>query len=349
MKRLGASILTVLLMLATGGCRELPEYADAGSRDLYANFDALSDIISSRYCYLSEKQINWPDSCRKYRAMIDSKTTEADLFFILSDLLDGLEDGHVNLTAPFSTSYYKKWWSDYPQDFNKRTLQQYYLKFGGLQTNGMQYLIFMPANVGYIYFPSFSTAVSDTALDYVLSVLAGTEGLIIDIRDNGGGYLSNVGKFVSRFIDQDVTGGYIRHKTGPGPDDFSEPFRIVYSPAGEERVHYSKPIAVLTNRSCFSAANNFVAVMKSLPQVRIVCARTGGGGGLPFSSEIPNGWAIRFSSCPITDPEDRSTESGIDPTEGYEIHSPEKELAEGKDAILETAIKILGKNKPDEP
>ena len=42
---------------------------------------------------------------------------------------------------------------------------------------------------------------------------AGTEGLIIDIRDNGGGYLSNVGKFVSRFIDQDVTGGYIRHKT----------------------------------------------------------------------------------------------------------------------------------------
>mgnify|MGYP002508604012 CR=1 FL=1 len=37
------------------------------------------DIISSRYCYLSEKQINWPDSCRKYRAMIDSKTTEADL------------------------------------------------------------------------------------------------------------------------------------------------------------------------------------------------------------------------------------------------------------------------------
>ena len=145
MKRLGASILTVLLMLATGGCRELPEYADAGSRDLYANFDALSDIISSRYCYLSEKQINWPDSCRKYRAMIDSKTTEADLFFILSDLLDGLEDGHVNLTAPFSTSYYKKWWSDYPQDFNKRTLQQYYLKFGGLQTNGMQYLIFMPA------------------------------------------------------------------------------------------------------------------------------------------------------------------------------------------------------------
>lgn len=347
MKRFLTSILSSLLILVAVGCREIPEYADAGSHDLYANFDALADIISNRYCYLSEKNINWPDSCRKYRAKIDSETTEAELFFIISDLLDGLKDGHVNLIAPFSTSYYKKWWSDFPQDFDNRTLQQYYLKFGGLQTNGMQYIVFIPANVGYIYFPSFSTSVSETALDYVLSVLEDTEGLIIDIRNNGGGYLTNVGTFVGRFIDHEVTGGYIRHKTGPGPDDFSEPYRIVYEPAGENRVHYSKPIAVLTNRSCFSAANNFVAVMKSLPQVRIVGARTGGGGGLPFSSEIPNGWAIRFSSCPITDPDDRTTEFGIDPSEGCEVHSPAKELAQGRDAILETAIKMLGKKQTE--
>ncbi len=180
----------------------------------------------------------------------------------------------------------------------------------------------------------------------MLSVLAGTEGLIIDIRDNGGGgYLSNVGKFVSRFIDQDVTGGYIRHKTGPGPDDFSEPFRIVYSPAGEERVHYSKPIAVLTNRSCFSAANNFVAVMKSLPQVRIVGARTGGGVGSHSHRKYPTDGQSASPPARLPTPEDRSTESGIDPTEGYEVHSPEKELAEEKTPYLRTAIKILGKKQ----
>ena len=44
-------------------------------------------------------------------------------------MLDELKDGHVNLSSSFNTSYYRRWWSDYPQDFNFRTLQQYYLGF----------------------------------------------------------------------------------------------------------------------------------------------------------------------------------------------------------------------------
>ena len=104
---------------------------------------------------------------------------------------------------------------------------------------------------------------------------------------------------------------------------------------------YTGPVAVLTNRSCYSAANDFVAVMKTLPQVEIIGARTGGGGGLPFSSELPNGWSIRFSASPITDPEGNDTEWGIDPSEGCEVHCDPVELAEGRDAILDFALKRL--------
>lgn len=331
-------ILWAVALAALPGCTDYPDYGK-DPYDAYANFDALTDIVGSRYCFFAEKDIDWESLCAEYRAKITDKTSSVELFFIMSDLLDNLRDGHVNLVSSFNTSYYKKWWSEYPQNFDMRTLEQYYLDFGGLQTSGMRYGIMLPDSVGYIYYASFSSPIGETNLDNVLTILHKTHGLVIDIRDNGGGLLTNVPTLASRFIDKETTGGYILHKTGPGHNDFSEPFRYTYSPCGEGHVSYKGPVSVLTNRSCYSAANDFVAFMKTLPQVEIVGARTGGGGGLPFSSELPNGWSIRFSASPILDPKGNSTEDGIDPTPGCEINCDPADLAEGKDAILNFALK----------
>ena len=82
----------------------------------------------------------------------------------------------------------------------------------------------------------------------------------------------------------------------------------------EGRVRWAKPIVVLTNRSTFSAANNFASVMKNLPGVTIVGSVTGGGSGVPFSSELPCGWGIRFSACSMLDALGESTEGGITPS-----------------------------------
>lgn len=325
-------MLTVMMT----ACHDTPEYPD----DPYGNFDALCDIIDTRYCFLEEKDIDWNATAARYRSLIKEDTDAIELFNICAALLDCLEDGHVNLASRFNTSYYRRWWSDYPQDFNLRTLQQYYLEFNYFTTSGLSYRT-LGNDVGYIYYPSFSTPVSETSLDYVLALLNGSHGLIIDIRDNGGGLLSNIETLVGRFIDKETPGGYIRHKTGPGHSDFSEPYPVTYDPAEEGRIKWSGDIVVLTNRSCFSAANDFVAVMKTLPNVKIIGARTGGGGGLPFSSELPNGWSVRFSACPMTDPAGNEIESGIDPTPGFEVHCTEEELAQGKDAILDYAISWL--------
>lgn len=317
-------------------CHKIEERAD----DPRGNFEALWSILDEHYCFFREKGVDWDQVHDKYARRIGSEMTREELFIVCADMLDELRDGHVNLSAPFNTSYYRKWWSDYPQNFNKRLIEESYFNFNYRQSSGMMYGL-LENNIGYIYYESFSAIVGEGNLDYALNFLAAARGLIIDIRDNGGGSLTNVETLVARFIDRPTLVGYISHKTGPGHDDFSEPYAITYNPAGPGRVRWAKPVVVLTNRSTFSAANNFASVMKLLPGVRIAGATTGGGSGMPYSSEIPCGWSVRFSACSMLDANGVSTEGGVTPTEGCAVDMDPQDALNGKDTMLEKAMELL--------
>ncbi len=328
----------ILLLLTATSCRN----AHTDWKDTpYDTFDCLANTIATRYCFLDDKDIDWSATAETYRNKIEPGMSDRELFDLCAAMLDELHDGHVNLISPFNVSYYRKWWSDYPQDFNLRTLQEYYLDFDWQSVSGLNYKKF-EGNVGYIYIPSFSTPISESSLDWILSELSDCDALIIDIRNNGGGLLSNVGTLAARFISRKTLGGYITHKTGAGANDFSAPYPFYYTPA-TGRPCYMGRIAVLTNRSSFSAANTFAAFMASLPEVEIIGARTGGGGGMPFSADLPNGWSVRFSAAPVYDPAGQSIENGICPTDGCEIHCTDEDLAAGHDAILDFAISHLKK------
>lgn len=331
-------IIYSILAIILAACSDDTEYPDSPE----GNFDALCTIIDEHYCFFEEKGIDWDAVTAKYRRRVTPETRQLELFDICSEMLDELQDGHVNLTSRFNTSYYRRWWSDYPQDFELRTLQQYYLDFDYSTTSGIIYKKLGDGKIGYMYYPSFSAGISETSLDYILAQFHDTDALIIDIRNNGGGLLPNIDKIVGRLIEHEIPGGSITHKNGPEHNDFSEPYYFTYKPTGGGHVMYlNKPVVVLTNRSCYSAANAFVAVMKSLPNVTVIGSRTGGGGGLPFTSELPNGWSIRFSASPLYGPDGEFSEFGVDPTPGFECHAPAEELAAGRDAILDRALDYL--------
>ncbi|MDE5693832.1 MAG: S41 family peptidase [Duncaniella sp.] len=330
--------IALLLTAAVGltACHDMEEYTN----DPRGNFEALWSILDEHYCFFDQKDVDWDRVHDTYSRRISDKMTREELFIVCADMLAELRDGHVNLSAPFNTSYYRAWWSDYPQNFNKRLIEESYFNFNYRQSSGMMYG-FLENNIGYIYYESFSSPVGEGNLDYALNFLSTANGLIIDVRDNGGGSLTNVETFVARFIDRPTLVGYISHKTGPGHNDFSEPYAITYLPAEEGRIRWAKPIVVLTNRSTFSAANNFASVMKNLPGVTIVGSVTGGGSGVPFSSELPCGWGIRFSACSMLDALGESTEGGITPSEGCAVDLDPIDALNGRDTILEKAIGIL--------
>ena len=75
--------------------------------------------------------------------------------------------------------------------------------------------------------------------------------------------------------------------------------------------------------------------MRHCPHVTIVGDRTGGGAGLPFSSELPNGWSIRFSACPMYDTDKQSTENGIEPD--IKVGLRTDDFLRGRDTMIETA------------
>ena len=330
-------ILTLIFaIIALTSCHEVEEWEN----NPQGNFEALWTILDEHYCFFEEKGVDWDSIYNVYSPRIVDKMTRYELFKVCSEMLNELRDGHTNLIAPFNVSYYHQWWSSYPQNYDARLWKEHYLNFNYRQASGLVYGI-LSQNIGYINYSSFSNAIGNGNLDEVLAHLYACNGLIIDIRNNGGGNLTNVETLVARFITQRTLAGYICHKTGPGHSDFSEPYPFYYQPAEHGRVMWGKAVVVLTNRSTFSAANNFVSIMKYLPNVKIVGATTGGGSGMPLSSEMPNGWGVRFSACSILDPQGNVTEFGIAPSPGCEINLDPQAALQGHDTMIDFAINLL--------
>ena len=60
---------------------------------------------------------------------------------------------------------------------------------------------------------------------------------------------------------------------------------------------------------------------------------------MPFSSELPCGWSVRFSACPMTDIYGKHTECGSEPDRHVDISSDDYQRS--IDTILETALEFL--------
>jgi len=67
--------------------------------------------------------------------------------------------------------------------------------------------------------------------------------------------------------------------------------------------------------------------------------RTGGGSGMPFHSEIPIGWSVRYSAVVYYDKNMNHTEFGIDPDIPLQMSGAD--TSQGKDTYIEAARKYL--------
>lgn len=336
MKRHILSLLLLVLSLA-GLTACVTE--DVENNDPQGNFNALWTTLDQHYCFFSYKNeeygLDWNAVRSKYGAMISANMTTKQLFEVLSNMTYELRDGHVNLSASHDVSRYGGWFDDYPMNFSDSLLHKYLGRSEEYQqASGLQYKV-LKNNTGYVRCSTFEYAFGDGNLQEMLRYLSTCDRLIVDVRSNSGGMLTSAQKLASLFVNEETTVAYMSHKTGAGHDAFSSPEAVTLKPFTGLR--WQRDVIVLTNRRTYSAANAFVMYLKGLPRVTVMGDRTGGGAGMPFSSELPNGWTIRFSACPMYDRQMQLTEMGIDPDVKVDITSDDYQRS--VDTIIEEACK----------
>jgi hypothetical protein len=324
-------IIAAICVFAFLSCSKVVE---SGPKDNLSSFNDLWSILDKNYGLFSVKNVDWDSVYLNYRSRISPQMTEEQFFKVCSDMLDQLRDGHLLINGESRTYNYTNFYTLYPRNFNWNNVLQNYL-FNDLDSIG-PFHFKVDQGLSYIRYPSFLEGFSNSDLDSVMKTFAPTRGIIIDVRGNLGGSVRNATLFASRFFRERMLVKYERFRNGTARNAFSDPVPYYVSPALPG--YYGK-VVVLTNRSCFSACNDFVLFMSRLPNVTVIGDQTGGGGSIPVNYVMINGWKLQYSSSLTLSSANVPVEDGIKPSISETISSIDE--VNGRDPILERAILLL--------
>jgi len=171
----------------------------------------------------------------------------------------------------------------------------------------------------------------------VMADLAGTDGLILDVRNNEGGTDAVALAIASYFADQDslVFNKQAVNKAGNG---------VQYSASLTANSDaYTQPVYLLTSQRTTSAAEIFTMAMNTLEHVTLVGEPTSGALSDVLDFTLPNGWSISLSNEVYLDQQGQGYEvSGFVPDISAPSHSTES-LQSFKIDSYEVALEQLGK------
>jgi Tricorn protease C1 domain/Peptidase family S41 len=175
-------ILTCLLFGFFLSCGELFLGTDPENNP-NENFQILWEDFDKHYSRFELKKVNWDSLYNVYKPKINSSTTGEELFEITTSLLSHLRDSHARIESPHGIYSYRK--KDYHHYFNLEIIYNNYLinpRYFRYFTYGM-----LNENLGYIHIRTFNeNEDSYKFIDNIIIELGNPDGVIIDVRDNGG-------------------------------------------------------------------------------------------------------------------------------------------------------------------
>jgi carboxyl-terminal processing protease len=188
-------------------------------------------------------------------------------------------------------------------------------------------------DVGYIKVIRFSAT---TAAEFAEAMhnleRDGATSVIVDLRANGGGYMSAATDMIDRFLDQGLGIVYTEGKASPRRDYVSK-----YD--GEYR---NWPIAVLIDESSASASEIFAGAMQDNDRGLIVGRRSFGKGLVQEEFEVPNSnegsGALRLTVARFYTPSGRAIQKPYGEGVDYD-HDYEDRLQSGELFLNDSVIK----------
>jgi len=325
-------LILLVVCLGLNACEGLIFEEDRASSDPKTNFDYLWNQCDQKYAYFDVKGIDWEEVYEEYTSYISEDISNDSLFKVMASMLRKLEDAHTNLVSTFNVSFYQIDLQG-PDNFIFRTIEEHYLPSNYYVSGPFAHDFLAEGQVGYVRFSSFSGQVDNVNLDFVLNRYKDTKGLILDLRENGGGTPSDMFDLLSRFVDQRTLIYFSRLKSGAGPEDFTDPEPAYLNP--HVGIKYDKPVIMLVDRGTYSAGSFTALATKAIANIILLGDTTGGGLGAPNGGQLPNGWTYRFSITQTLNlDKDPSFENGVPPD--ILAYFDWSDLS--KDEVLENAI-----------
>jgi len=172
------------------------------------------------------------------------------------------------------------------------------------------------------------------ALDEALDYLDDVEGLIFDLRHNGGGDFTYAYSEFGRLTNQERFVHRSQTKNGTGHDDYTPWYDWNIHPKGK---YFDKPIVLLTDRYTISAGERMTMAFKSLPNVLHLGDTTNGAFSTKILKELPNGWVYSVATQ-HTEFLDGKSYEGIGMIPDEVIRNTKEEVDAKVDHQLEVAI-----------
>lgn len=346
-------------------------------------FKEFWDIYDRHYPLMHRKNINWQTVYDTYNPQITATTNDTQLFGIFRTIMGTVvKDGHSSVT--FNNTQDAGFEPEFNQDIENMvqnntaakvnivasSVNNPYISYGTLASN---------SNIGYINSKNFEPVNESESefnnfraiVDEALTALQNKEGIIIDVRTNGGGqgpfayYLA--GRFFANNTPIELVRQRIKTATGSTTASLGNWATAEFIGYPDSRVEggyvagvfpedntinasgtfqYTNKVAVLTARGTASAAEYFTAAMKTQNHVRTIGDITFGifAGSDIFTLTNGNGkWRTRVSTHDIEIMYNGSFQSfeGVGITPDESVIPTAAQVTAGEDVHINSAVNYI--------
>ena len=327
-------IIPVVFVLSLISCEKV-FFEPTPENNPEAIFEDFWTTYNNEYANFEERGVDWDAIYTQYRPQVNLNTTDDELFEIFKQMLWPTGDAHIKLIAPnrkifTPNKYYEYHFED--ELFDLDLIKTKYLK-SNFQENGYGYNTYgRIGKVGYIHMQWITDNLAEFA--DILESFSDIDGLIIDLRHNGGGDFTWAFSEFGPLTNETRYAYRSRTKNGPGKNDFTDWFEWNMVPGGE---YFDKPLVLLTDRYTISAGERATLGLKTLPNLIHMGDTTNGASATIISRELANGWYYTVMPQEIEFRDGISYEaSGIPPD--VRVENTAEEMSAGQDKALEAAL-----------
>lgn len=149
----------------------------------------------------------------------------------------------------------------------------------------------LPGNIGYIRLDSFISSKAAEEMKDALAQVSGTDGLILDLRNNPGGLLSNAIETASMFLNSGVIVSTI-----------DSDGQIASQRASGKPLSAGKPMVLLVNKGSASASEILALALRDNGRSKVVGEQTFGKGLVQAINKLADGSGMNLSIARYVSP-----------------------------------------------